>query len=181
MRLLARAYPRRAGTNNRIVHKMIKRFATLALVVLAVAWTTACFPKIQRPDIQLVGVRLGGLGLQGGLLYVQVGVINPNDFALRASRFTYDIELREPGGETEAWTDFVDGVFDKEVQVQANDSTVVEIPIEFRYSGIGTALRSLLDSGTFSYRVSGTVSVEKPIRTELPYRHTGTASLTRFD
>jgi hypothetical protein len=58
---------------------------------------------------------------------------------------------------------------------------VVEIPVEFRYAGIGTAARALLDSGTFNYRISGTVAVERPIRTDLPYRHSGTASLTRFD
>lgn len=160
---------------------MIRRIATLSLIALAAVWASACVPRIQRPDIQLVGVRLGALGLQGGLLYVQVGVVNPNDFALRASRFTYDIELREPGSGEDTWTEFVDGVFDREVRVQANDSTVVEIPVEIRYSGVGAALRSLLDSGTINYRVSGTVNVEEPIRTRLPYRHTGTATLTRFD
>ncbi len=160
---------------------MKKRFAALALVVLAAAWTSACLPTVQRPDVHLVGVRLGGLGLQGGLLYVQLSVVNPNDFALRASGFTYQIDLREPGEQNESWTHLVEGVFSKDVQVAAHDSTVVEIPVEFRYAGIGTALRSLLDSGTFNYRVSGRVAVEKPIRTELPYRHTGTASLGRID
>jgi LEA14-like dessication related protein len=160
---------------------MKKRNAVLAFVLLAAAWTAACIPTIQRPDVQLVGVRLGGLGLQGGLLYVQLGIANPNGFALKADGFTYKIELREPGEQGEAWTNFVDGVFSNEVQVAAHDSTVVEIPVEFRYSGFGSAIRSLLDSGTFNYRVSGTVAVEKPIRTDLPYRHTGTASLARFD
>jgi len=171
----------RAVSEFRNVYDMTKRIVVLALVLLAAAWTGACLPKIQRPDIQLVGVRLGTLGLQGGLLYVRIGVVNPNDFALRASRFTYDIELREPGGEKETWTDFVDGVYDREVVVQANDSTVVEIPIEFRYTGLGAALRSLLETGTFTYRVTGTVNVEQPIRTQLPYKHSGTASLTKFD
>jgi LEA14-like dessication related protein len=160
---------------------MKKRVTAFVFVIVASAWTAACLPTIQRPEVDLVGVRLGSLGLQGGLLYVQLGIDNPNNFALRASGFTYRIELREPGTEGEAWSNFVEGVFGKEVQVQARDSTVVEIPVEFRYAGIGTALRSLLDSGTFNYRVSGKVAVEKPIRTDLPYRHTGTTSLTRFD
>lgn len=151
------------------------------LTILAAVWMSACMPRIQRPEVHLVGIRLGGLGLQGGILYVRLGVVNPNSFALRASGLTYRLELREPGDETERWSELVEGAFDRDVQVAAHDSAVVEIPVEFRYSGIGTALRSLLDSGTFSYRISGEVDVEHPIRTRLPYRHTGTTTLIRFD
>lgn len=160
---------------------VMKRALAPCLLILATIWTAACIPTIKRPEVQLVGVRLGSLGLQGGLLYVQVGVDNPNDFALQASGFTYKIELREPGEQGEAWTSLADGVFKNEVQVAARDSTVVEIPVEFRYSGVGTALRSILDTGTFNYRITGKVSVEKPIRTDVPYQHSGTAALTRFD
>jgi LEA14-like dessication related protein len=160
---------------------MMKKRFLAPILLLATLWTSACMPTIKRPEVQLVGVRLGSLGLQGGLLYVQVGVQNPNGFALRANGFTYRIELREPGQEGEAWSNLAEGVFRQEVQVAAHDSTVVEIPVEFRYSGLGTAVRSILDTGTFNYRISGKVDVEKPIRTDIPYRHTGTATLARFD
>lgn len=160
---------------------MTKRTLAPWLTLLAALWVVACIPTIKRPEVQLVGVRLGSLGLQGGLLYVQVGVDNPNSFALRADSFTYHIELREPGQQAESWSNLAEGTFNKAIQVPAHDSTVVEIPVEFRYSGIGTALRSILDTGTFNYRISGSVAVEKPVRTDIPYRHTGTASLARFD
>lgn len=152
-----------------------------ALATLVAAWASACMPKIQRPEVHLAGIRLGGLGLQGGSLYVRLSIVNPNSFALRASGLSYRVELREPGEDGESWNELAEGVFSRDVQVAAHDSAVVEIPVEFRYSGIGTALRSLLDSGSFNYRVSGEVAVERPIRTSLPYRHTGTASLTKID
>lgn len=157
-----------------------RRFAALAILLLTAA-ATACAPRVERPEIELVGVRLGGLGIQGGTLYFQIGVANPNGFTLRASGFTYTIELREPGEGPEIWSELADGVFDSAVEVRGNDSTMVEIPVEFRYSRVGAAFRSLLDSGSFNYRVSGTVSVEKPIRTELPYSHAGRADLGGID
>ena len=150
-------------------------------MVLAMIWAGGCIPTIKQPEVELVGVRLGSLGLQGGQLNLQVSVTNPNSFALKASGFTYNIQLREPGVRNDSWTELAEGTFRRDVQVAAHDSTIVEIPIEFRYSGIGAAVRSLLDTGTFGYRISGTVAVEKPIRTDMPYRHTGTANLINFD
>lgn len=160
---------------------MKRKIATLAIVVLAAVWAGACFPTIRQPEVQLVGVRLGSLGLQGGQLLVQVSVNNPNSFALRASGFTYNIQLREPEARSDSWAELADGVFSRDVQVAAHDSTIVEIPVEFRYAWIGTVVRSLLNTGTFGYRISGSVAVEKPIRKKLPYQHTGTANLINFD
>jgi hypothetical protein len=49
--------------------------------------------------------------------------------------------------------------------------------VEFTYAGASAALRSLLEKGTFSYRVRGEITVSKPLRTAVPYRHSGTVAL----
>lgn len=159
---------------------MKRRFAGLALLMLVAAWASACMPKVQRPEVSLAGVRVGGLGLNGGMLYVRLNVVNPNSFALKANGFTYRIELREPATDSskESWAQLADGTFDKEVKVGGKDTATVEIPVEFRYSGIGSAVRSLMNTGTFNYRVSGKVAVESPVTVDLPYKHEGTASLS---
>lgn len=154
----------------------------LLAAALALVWAAAaCVPKVKEPEVRLAGVRVGGLGLQGGLLYVRLSVINPNRFALETEGLTYDVELSDPGAGEERWIDLAEGTFGEEIRVEAHDSTVVEIPVEFRYSGIGGALRSLLATGTFQYRVSGRVAIEEPLRTEIPYRHRGTVTLTGVD
>ena len=163
------------------MYKTVQRISMIALVALA-GIATACLPRIKEPDVRLVGVRVGGLGLQGGLLYVRLSVANPNGFPLVADGLTYDIEVSDPGAaDGDGWAELAEGTFREEVRVEGRDSTVVEIPVEFRYTGVSGALRSILDTGTFSYRINGRVAVEKPLRTESPYRHRGVVSVISRD
>lgn len=157
------------------------RFAPMAAVLVAVL-AAACAPRLTRPEVRLVGVRLGGLGLRGGLVYVQLNVVNPNDFPLEAAALTYDLDLSDPAADGDGgWVDLAEGRFNERVHVPARDSTIVEIPVEFTYTGAGAALRSILDLGTFSYRVRGDVALSEPVRTEVPYRHTGTVAVLRSE
>ena len=111
-----------------------------------------------------------GQGLRGGLVYVQLSVVNPNDFPLEATGLTYNLELRDPttGGDGE-WVDLAEGRFGESVRVGARDSSIVEIPVEFTYTGAGAALRSILDRGTLSYRVADG-GVGACFRLELPLK-----------
>jgi len=150
------------------------------VAVLVAILLAACAPRLSRPDVHLVGVRLGGLGLRGGLVYVRLSVVNPNDFPLEAAGLTYDLELRDPAADGAGeWVDLAEGRFTEDVRVPARDSSIVEIPVEFTYAGAGAALRSILDLGTVSYRVRGEVALSGPVRTEVPYRHSGTVSVLR--
>lgn len=151
------------------------RFAALAMLLALAA--SACVPRLRQPEVQLAGVRLGGIGLEGGLLYVRLSVINPNRFALRADGFSYDIDLSDPDDADGGWVDLAEGTFREDLRVAGNDSTIVEIPVRFTYGGLGGVVRSLMSTGTFDYRVSGRVHVQEPLRTAVPYRKRGTVSL----
>jgi len=156
----------------------MKRMSRASLAAILVAWVAvACVPKIKEPDVRLAGVRVGGLGLDGGLIYVRLSVVNPNDFGIEAAGLTYDLDLKRAADGEASWDDVAEGTYRETVRVGSNDSAVVEIPVEFRYSGLGGAVQSLLSSGSVSYRVRGSVAITKPVRTEIPYRHTGTVSL----
>lgn len=147
-------------------------YATL-LVVLAGA---SCLPGIREPEVRLVGVRLGGLGLQGGVLYAQLSVTNPNRFGITATGITYDLEVLDPSADGERWYDFAEGEYETDFTVGARDSAVVEVPIQFRYEAVGGAIRSIVARGLFEYRVSGAVSIEEPVRTTVPFRRRGVVS-----
>jgi LEA14-like dessication related protein len=145
---------------------------TLAAIVLA----SACSSVFRAPDVRLSGVRLGGIGLRGGTVVAQLHVENPNGFDLEARSFTYDLELRDRS-DSDDWVRLATGTVEREIQVPGNSETILEIPIEFSYGDFGPALRSLLDRGTFDYRVSGEVRVSEPLTRSVPYRKTGRVTL----
>lgn len=148
-----------------------------ALGVAALVGLAACMPRVEKPEVELIGVRLGGLGLDGGLVYVELNVVNPNGFALVADGLTYDLDMSDPGDDGDRWVDVADGRFDDDFRVGARDTASVEIPVEFRYDGVGGLVRSVLSTGTFDYRLSGEVALDEPLRTGVPYRREGTIAV----
>jgi hypothetical protein len=154
----------------------------------------------RQPQITLEDVRLGGLGFTGGTLLVDVKVVNPNRFALRASELAYDLRIRSTRQENDTtWVNFAQGVVDlgtiqrfnsgsdrrgngEDAQlgflIPARDSATVQIPVEFTYSGLGSAGATILRYGSFTYRAEGTVNANTPVGTRrLPFRRIGTVTL----
>jgi LEA14-like dessication related protein len=148
----------------------MRKLGFAAVLLLSSA---GCLSSYRQPEIRFDGIRLGGLGLSGGTVYAQLHVINPNSFTLRTSELTYDLELAEAGGTDDRWLQLAEGTLSERIEVAGNDSTVVEVPIDFAYRDLGGALRSVLERGTVDYRVSGTVQLVDPVRRSVPYRRTG--------
>ena len=144
------------------------------LLVLLTVLVAGCVPRIQQPEVWMTGARLVSLGLRGGVIDVELGVYNPNDFPVRTDGLTYDLDFQDPGGE--AWLDFADGRVDERLRVLSGDTVSVVVPVEFSYGALGSAIRGLLDRGSFEYRVSGVVAVEEPMVRDIRYRHSGTVT-----
>ena len=164
--------PRRGAAPRQQEYRWKWTRATLFALVLA-GVAAAGMPRIEEPKVRVAGVRLGAIGLEGGLLYVRLSVVNPNDFALEADGITYDVNLAEQTAEGRRWVDVTTGSFEERLRVGANDSTEVEIPVEFTYRGLGGAIRSIIGTGTVDYRVRGTIYLREPISTDIPYDHSG--------
>lgn len=144
------------------------------LLLLLTTLVAGCVPRIQQPEVWMTGARLVSLGIRGGVIDVELGVFNPNDFPVRADGLTYDLDFQDPGGED--WLDFAEGRVDERLRVQSGDTVSVVVPVEFSYGALGSAIRGLLDRGSFEYRVSGVVAVEEPIVRDIRYRHSGTVT-----
>lgn len=147
-----------------------------ALPVVALLFAAACASVFREPDIELRGIRLGGIGLRGATVVALLHVENPNSFGLRTDSLTYDLELRDRDA-SDDWLRLATGTIGQRLEVDGNSEQLLEIPIEFSYSDLGPAVRSLLDRGTFDYRVSGRVQVSEPIRRLVPYRKSGRVTL----
>lgn len=147
-----------------------------ATVLAAVLVTGACSSIFRQPEVRLEGLRMGGIGLRGATLVARLHISNPNDFTLATRAFTYDLELQDADSAGE-WIHLAQGNVEQEIEVDGNAAKTVEIPIEFRYSDLGPAVKSLIDRGTFGYRVSGRIEVQEPMSRSVPYRKTGQVSL----
>jgi LEA14-like dessication related protein len=148
---------------------MKRTIGSAVLVVLATLG--ACMPRVEQPEVWLEGVRISSLGLTGGVVDVRLSVHNPNRFAVEARALSYDFQIRDPDGER--WVPFTGGRLDGDLRVAARDTLEVRVPVEFSYRGLGEAWRSLVDRGSFDYRVSGVVELQGPVRRDIRYQHAG--------
>ena len=143
------------------------------LLAFAVFGLGACSSAVREPEVRLDGISVGSIGLDGGTIRVRLNVINPNSFGLQAEGLDYVIEIADDGEEEASWDTLSAGSYQERITVEADDSAFVEIPIRFRYRDLGTALSSMLATGSFDYRISGAVQLREPMRREFPFRRTG--------
>jgi LEA14-like dessication related protein len=157
------------------------RLPIFAVLALALALGGCASRLYRQPEVTLKSVELGGLGLRGGTLLVNLDIVNPNGFALNADRLDYSLVIADAGAgaDSTAWIDFATGSYDRAFSVAARDSATVQIPVEFSYTGLGRAGARLLNTGTFDFRARGSVDVRTPVgRYAVPFQKRGTVSLT---
>jgi LEA14-like dessication related protein len=155
------------------------RKLTLSMAVLALAAAAGCSvlgrAAFQNPVVHLRNVVVRGLGLTGGTIDVQLSVYNPNHYRLDATRLDYRVNL---AGDSIM---LASGSLSNRFTVQDNDSTTVTIPVSFTYAGIGSAGRSLLNTGAVDYHVLGDVTVASTVGNfTVPYSTTGRFTSTGF-
>ena len=145
----------------------MKKLVVIAAALAAVGCSALGRAAFQNPVVNLRNVRLLGLGTQGGNLEVQLGVYNPNQYRLDATRLTYRVFVGDS-------VSVGSGAIDTQTTVQAGDSTIVRVPIEFSYAGVGAAAMQLMRTGSVTYRVGGDVTVGSPVGNfTVPYNTTG--------
>ena len=154
------------------MRNIIGRKITLAMAAVAVSGVVGCatlgaLGGFKEPIVSFKDLRVRGLGLTGGSLDAYLNVYNPNGFKLDATRLSYTVTV---GDNAQVGT----GILDSRFTVQNQDSTIVRIPIDFTYSGIGAAARQMMQSGSVPYNVAGDVTVSTPVGNfTVPYSGTG--------
>jgi LEA14-like dessication related protein len=152
-----------------------------ALLLLVVGLGLAgCLGRFQQPQVRLDGVRLGSIGMRGGLLYAQLSVSNPNGFGLEARSLTYDLQLADAEATDPEWVRLADGKFAEAIVVGARDSTRIEVPVEFSFANVSAIAQALLERGMVDYRVSGIVDIREPVSRSVPYRRAGKVNFGAF-
>lgn len=145
----------------------MRKLVVLGLGLVLAACSTLGRAAFQNPIVNLRDVRVLGLGTTGGQLEVQLGVYNPNNYRLDATRLSYRVFVGDSVG-------LANGAVETRATVQAGDSTVITIPVAFTYSGLGAAASQLLRTGAVQYRVAGDVTVGSAVGNfTVPYSTTG--------
>lgn len=103
--------------------------------------------NIRRPKVSLESVDVRDPDLVGGTLIFGIKVENPNDYALRVSRLTYDVELGGRPLTTEN--------IDKELEVEGRQAATFRLPVRFRYADLFKTIGGLIEDGATSYRLKG--------------------------
>jgi LEA14-like dessication related protein len=147
-----------------------------SLIAAVAVLLGACASAIKAPEITLTSIDVGGIGLRGATLVANLVIANPNDFDIETDSIVYELEAANPS-DAASYTRVTQGTVTQRIKVNDNDRTRVEIPIEFAYTGLSGALRSIMDRGTFNYRVRGTAFVREPLRRTVPFSKSGNLSL----
>ncbi len=131
--------------------------SVLALTVVTVTASCASLGRasFKEPVVTLKEFTVTGLGLTGGSVDVVLYVYNPNHFKLDAAKMTYRVDVDSIQlGSGELADRFV---------VQSGDSSLVRLPVQFTYAGLGAAGRSMITAGSINYRVRGDFTVGTPL------------------
>ncbi len=152
--------------------RKIALVAASAAMLAGAACSTLGSAAFEQPIVSLKDVKIRGIGLTGGNLDVLLNVYNPNHYRLDATRMTYRVVLGDS-------VTLASGLVDSRFSVSDRDSTPVQIPVSFTYSGIGEAGRQLLQMGAVNYKVVGDVTVGSVVGNfTIPYSSTGRFTTT---
>lgn len=137
-------------------HRRAERAAAATLLALTLAGCASVGRHVFTPPVvTLRNVSVRGVGFTGTALDVYLGVQNPNPYSLKAVGATYHVFVRDS-------LEVASGVTQDTVAVGGHDSTVVRLPLDVRWAGLGAAGFQALTAGIVSYRVTGNVIAATP-------------------
>jgi len=151
--------------------RVLRRASSLAGIAVVAMLFAGCRDVTRRvwhpPTVALRNVRVDGVGLTGGSLRVALLVRNPNFYPLSTAGMHYQLLVGDS-------VPIASGVDTVHRRVAANDSTVVELPVQVSWQGLSAAGQTIAASGLVPYQLVGTITLDTPVGThELPVNQRG--------
>lgn len=149
----------------------IKHRVTVVAITVGATMLAGCRDVSRRlyqpPTVALRNVAVDGIGLTGGSLRVALLVRNPNFYSLSTAGMRYQLLVGDS-------VTIATGVDSTHRRVAANDSTIVELPVQVSWQGLSAAGRSIAASGLVPYQLVGTITLDTPLGThDIPVNQRG--------
>lgn len=146
----------------------------MLVAVIAACGTGAVHPlTFIRPDVRLHHLELRNVGLSGGTLGLVLAFHNPNKLSLQGTHLQAGIDIEgNHFGDVDLSDDF---------SLAARDTTLLTVPLSFRWTGVAAAARSVLEYGAVNYSITGQFSVITPMcsECEIPFSGQGNVPLLK--
>jgi LEA14-like dessication related protein len=125
------------------------------------------------PSVRVDHLSVKNAGLMGGTMDVVMAIYNPNRATIKGNRLQGGLDIEN--------THVGDVDFIKEFKLKDRDTTMVTVPMQFKWSGAGAAAKSVLGYGTVNYKMNGTVNVDTPDGKpfQVPFTGQGSAAVLR--
>lgn len=142
----------------------------LALLLVACGGPGRVDPaSLIQPHVALRSVTVRNVGLTGGTLDVALAFHNPNRVTLTGSALSAGLDIEG--------THFGDLALAGPFSLSQGDTTVVTVPLGFSWSGVGSAARSVLNSGAVNYGIDGRFTIRLPAGVDLAVPFSGQGSI----
>jgi len=149
------------------------------LLLLTGLCLAACGPggvnpaDLIQPDVRLHHLSVRNVGLSGGTLDVVMAFHNPNQFTLKGVGLTAGLDIEG--------NHFGDVAMTNPFSLAGRDTTLLTVPLTFRWSDVAGAARSVLDYGAVNYGINGKVTINTPagVPFDVPFSGQGNVPLLR--
>jgi Late embryogenesis abundant protein len=126
-----------------------------------------------QPSVRVHHLAVRNIGLSGGTLDVVMAFHNPNRIVLKGAGLSAALDIEG--------NHFGDLALTDPFSLAGRDTTLLTLPLTFRWSGLASAARAVLDYGAVNYGITGKFSIATPVGTPLdvPFSGKGYVPLLR--
>jgi len=153
--------------------RFVPRVLLLALLA-AVAACSSFGPKLETPQLTLLGIQIMSADMFAQQFKVRVKVVNPNDLAVAVEGLEYDILLM---GDS-----FAEGTSNDVFLLPARGEAEFDMLVTTNFVSSFGRLLSRVGGGkleNIDYEISGKVFVDKGVLRRIPFSHRGTVDFSR--
>ena len=140
-------------------------FLRTAAAALALCMTGCALLTADRPTVDVMDVRLVGLGLTEQQLAVTLCVTNPNPDQLAFKHVTTALDI--------AGLPLAEGGSDVPVILPPRSSVAVPFTVTTTVTNLGPQLAGIFQTGGLDYRLHGTVTLAGGLAFTVPYSKSG--------
>ncbi len=141
----------------------------LLLLLCGLSALPGCNNDFARPTVELADMDIEGISLENIDVVLFLEVDNPNPFGVTVNRIAFDIEFERQG----EWVFLGDADRDKEIFIEAEEVTTVDVPASVGTTEAVEALFELLGSegGRLTLRADGNAWVDVQVtEVRVPFR-----------